>query len=63
MPCRLLSYVGILILEQRDEDEQMGDVDNPEDKSKSETFGENDEKLVRLSFLRLARISHYSGFQ
>ena len=32
--------------EKGDDDEQMGDVENPEDKQKSETFGENEEKLV-----------------
>ena len=35
------------------EDEQMGEVDDAEDKQQSETFGENDEKLVGLLLLFL----------
>ena len=32
--------------DEPEKDEQMGDVDESEEKQKSETFGENDEDLV-----------------
>lgn len=42
-----------MFVEDPDGDEQMGDVDQPEDKQQSETFGESDEKLVSRVFLGL----------
>ena len=46
-----------MFVEDPDGDEQMGDVDQPEDKQQSETFGESDEKLVSRVFLGLLPIS------
>ena len=42
-----------MFVEDGDKDEQMGDVDDAEDKQQSETFGDNDEKLVCLLWLIL----------